>query len=97
MTVSFERDGAVAVISLDDGKANALSPDVLGALSDAFDKAEADGASAVLLQQFAAGNVYGEYLNDGLAVLDAIDLANDARSGGNTAEVWHRETKARLY
>ena len=45
----------------------------------------------------AAGNVYGEYLNEELAVLDAIDLANDARSGGNTAEVWHRETKARLY
>ena len=45
----------------------------------------------------AEGNVYGEYLSEELAVLDAIDLANDARSGGNTAEVWHRETKARLY
>jgi hypothetical protein len=45
----------------------------------------------------AAGNVYGEYLNEELAVLDAIDLTNDARSGGNTAEVWHQETKARLY
>src|SRR3954451_16676130 len=59
MTVSFERDGGVAVISLDDGQANALSPDVLGALSDAFDKAETDGASAVLLHgrpgPFSAG------------------------------------------
>ena len=45
----------------------------------------------------AEGNVHGEYLNEEAAVLDAIDLANDARSGGNTAEVWHRETKARLY
>jgi hypothetical protein len=45
----------------------------------------------------AEGNVYGEYLNEEAAVLDAIDLANDARSGGNTAEVWHREAKARLY
>jgi hypothetical protein len=45
----------------------------------------------------AEGNVYGEYLNEELAVLDAIDLADDARSGGNTAEVWHRESKARLY
>ena len=45
----------------------------------------------------AEGNVYGEYLNEELAVLDAIDLANDARSGGNTAEVWHGATKARLY
>src|SRR5438105_13642725 len=59
MSVSLERDGAVAVISIDDGKANALSPDVLSALSEAFDKAEADGASAVLLQgrpgRFSAG------------------------------------------
>jgi hypothetical protein len=45
----------------------------------------------------AEGNLYGEYLSEELAVLDAIDLANDARSGGNTAEVWHREAKARLY
>src|SRR5258706_15693128 len=59
MTVSFERDGQVGVITIDDGKANALSPDVLTALSDAFAKAEADGASAVLLQgrpgKFSAG------------------------------------------
>jgi enoyl-CoA hydratase len=59
MSVSLERDGAVAVISIDDGKANALSPDVLSALSEAFDKAEADGATAVLVQgrpgRFSAG------------------------------------------
>jgi len=40
---------------------------------------------------------YGEYLSEELAILDAIDVANDARIGGNTAEVWHRVTKARLY
>ena len=40
---------------------------------------------------------YGGYLTEGLAILDAIDLANDARIGGNTAEVWHRGTRARLY
>jgi enoyl-CoA hydratase len=59
MSVSFEHDGAVAVISVDDGKANALSPDVLSAIADAFDKAEADGATAVLVQgrpgRFSAG------------------------------------------
>jgi enoyl-CoA hydratase len=59
MTVSLERDGGVGVISIDDGKANALSPDVLSAIAEAFDKAEADGASAVLLQgrpgRFSAG------------------------------------------
>src|SRR5437879_12594231 len=59
MSVSFERDGAVGVISVDDGKANAYSPDVLCAISESFDKAEADGVSAVLLQgrpgRFSAG------------------------------------------
>jgi hypothetical protein len=45
----------------------------------------------------ADGTVYGEYLNEEAAVLDAIGSANDARNGGNTAEVWHRETKARLH
>jgi enoyl-CoA hydratase len=59
MSVSFERDGGVGIISIDDGKANALSPDVLSAIAECFDKAEADGASAVLLQgrpgRFSAG------------------------------------------
>lgn len=59
MTVSSERDGGVSIISIDDGKANALSPDVLSALAEALDKAEADGATALLLQgrpgRFSAG------------------------------------------
>ena len=42
-------------------------------------------------------HVYGEYLDEELAVLDAIDLANDARIAGNTAEVWHRANMSRLY
>ena len=59
MSVSFERDGSVGVISVDDGKANAYSPDVLSAISESFDKAQADGVGAVLLQgrpgRFSAG------------------------------------------
>ena len=59
MSVSFSRDGDVGIISIDDGKANALSPDVLRATAEAFDKAEADGVTAVLLQgrpgRFSAG------------------------------------------
>ena len=59
MSVSFERDGGVGIISIDDGKANALSPDVLTAIAEYFDKAEADGVGAVLLQgrpgRFSAG------------------------------------------
>jgi len=52
------KDG-VAVVSLDDGKANALSHDVLDALGAAFDRAEADEAGAVLMMgrpgRFSAG------------------------------------------
>lgn len=59
VTVSYERDGSVAVISIDDGKANALSPDVLTAISECFDNAQADGSTAVLLEgrpgRFSAG------------------------------------------
>jgi hypothetical protein len=43
------------------------------------------------------GQIYGEYVNEEMAVLDAIDLAIDARRTSNTAEVWHRANAARLY
>jgi len=45
----------------------------------------------------AAGQVYGEYINEETAILDAIDLANEARATGNPAEVWHRSNRSRLY
>jgi enoyl-CoA hydratase len=46
--VHYEQDDAVAIIRLDDGKANALSPDVIAAIQAALDRAEAE-ARAVLL------------------------------------------------
>jgi enoyl-CoA hydratase len=48
-TVSYELRDRIAVISVDDGKANALSFDVLGAIDEGLDRADADGAGAVLL------------------------------------------------
>ena len=39
MTVSFEQDGSVAVIGLDDGKANAITLDVLAGIDDGLTKA----------------------------------------------------------
>ena len=56
--VSYELDGGVAVITIDDGKANAISHDVIKGLHEAL--SEADGtASAVLLVgrpgRFSAG------------------------------------------
>jgi len=46
--VRYEADGQVAVVTLDDGKRNALSVEVLEAVHAAFDRAEADGAAVLL-------------------------------------------------
>jgi enoyl-CoA hydratase len=59
VTVSFEQDGSVVVIELDDGKANAITLDVLAGIDDGLAKARKSGASAVLLTgrpgRFSAG------------------------------------------
>ncbi len=52
MSVSYRRDEAIAVITMDDGKVNVLGPAMLGEIDKAFDRAEADDAGAVVL----AGN-----------------------------------------
>lgn len=56
--VSYELDGQIATITMDDGKANAYSLDMLAELHSALDQAEADGA-AILLRgregRFSAG------------------------------------------
>jgi enoyl-CoA hydratase len=46
--VSYRTDGPVTLITLDDGKANALSPTLQGELRAALDRAEAHGAPVVL-------------------------------------------------
>jgi enoyl-CoA hydratase len=46
--LSYQLDGPVATIAMDDGKANALSPQMLGELNEALDRAQADGAIVVL-------------------------------------------------
>lgn len=48
-TVSYELRDRTAVISIDDGKANALSFDVLAAVNDGLDRADADDAGAVVI------------------------------------------------
>jgi enoyl-CoA hydratase len=56
--VSYRLDGAVATISMDDGKVNALSPRMIEAIRGALDRAEADGAIVVLTGRagtFSAG------------------------------------------
>ncbi len=57
--VQYATHDSVAIITMDDGKANALGPDMLDALSKAFDQAESDKAKAVVLAgrpgRFSAG------------------------------------------
>lgn len=56
--VGYDLDEGVAVIGMDDGKANALSSDMLAELHGSFDRAEADDAAVVLAGRegrFSAG------------------------------------------
>jgi len=57
--VCYERRDAIALITLDDGKANALSPPTVAALNAALDRAEREAAGAVVLAgrpgRFSAG------------------------------------------
>jgi enoyl-CoA hydratase len=46
--VSFESSGEVAILRLDDGKANAVSPAVVEALNQALDQAEEAGQAVLL-------------------------------------------------
>lgn len=57
-SLQYDSEGDVAILRLDDGKANALSPDLIAAVSDALRRA-GDEAGAVLLTgragRFSAG------------------------------------------
>ncbi len=48
MDVSLDLQDQVALITMDDGKKNAITPDALADLHTAFDKAEADAGAVVL-------------------------------------------------
>jgi enoyl-CoA hydratase len=56
--VTYEHSGGVATIRIDDGKRNALGPEVLEQIDRALDRAERDGATVVLTGRqgvFSAG------------------------------------------
>jgi len=57
-TVHYDHQAGVATIRIDDGKRNALSPQVLREIREAFDRAEADHAIVILTGResvFSAG------------------------------------------
>ncbi|HEY1281291.1 MAG TPA: crotonase/enoyl-CoA hydratase family protein [Acidimicrobiales bacterium] len=59
LPVRYARTGGVATVTMDDGKANALSPAMLGAVNDALDRVEKDDVAAAVLAgrpgRFSAG------------------------------------------
>jgi enoyl-CoA hydratase len=68
--VTYTLEDSVAIIKLDDGKANSLSPDMLAALNRALDRAEADRAIVVLTGRegrFSAGFDLGVLRSGGAA------------------------------
>ncbi len=74
-TVSFECMEDVAIIRLDDGKANALSPAVLSATGSALDQAEEAGLAVLLTGRpgrFSAGFDLGVMREGGPAVAKAM-------------------------
>lgn len=46
--VTYEFDGKISTITMDDGKVNALSPDMQAEINAALDQAEADGGVVIL-------------------------------------------------
>jgi len=81
--VTYELSESIATIAMDDGKANALSLDMLGELNAAFDQAEGDGAVVVLTGRegrFSAGFDLGVLTGGG------ADAADMLRSGFELAE-----------
>ena len=48
MSVTTDIQDGVALIQMDDGKANAFSPDHISAMNDALDKAEADAKAFII-------------------------------------------------
>lgn len=52
MSVTYQREESIAVITMNDGKVNALGPDMLAAINAELDRAEGEDAGAVVI----AGN-----------------------------------------
>jgi enoyl-CoA hydratase len=74
---SYERNGPIATIAMDDGKVNALSVPMLRDLHAAFDRAERDGAVVVLTGRdgcFSAGFDLNVFAAGGEQVLEMLTL-----------------------
>lgn len=73
--VSYDLEGSIATIVMDDGKVNALSHEMFGELNEAFDRAERDDAIVVLTGRegiFSAGFHLQTLTGGGDAALDLL-------------------------
>lgn len=73
--VEYRAEEAYAVLSMDDGKANVLSPQMLGELGECLDRAEADGLAVLLLGRpgmFSGGFDLATLRSGGPAGLDML-------------------------
>src|SRR6201987_4429945 len=84
--VSYRRDESVAVITMDDGKVNALGPTMQQALNEALDNADRDDVGAVVI----AGNHRVFSGGFDLKILNAGELqpAIDMLRGGFELSYW---------
>jgi enoyl-CoA hydratase len=81
--MQYALDQNIAVLSLDDGKANAVGPNFIKFVNDGLDQAERDNAGAILLRgregMFSAGFDLGEFqqgVEQGIAmVMGGLELA----------------------
>ena len=83
-SVQYSLQGRIATLRIDDGKRNALSPEVLRAIHRALDRAESDNASVIITGResvFSAGFDLGVMKRGGLEALRMLgaDYALTAR------------------
>lgn len=73
--VSYDLEGSIATIAMDDGKVNALSHEMFGELNEVFDRAERDDAIVVLTGRegiFSAGFHLQTLAGGGDAAVDLL-------------------------
>lgn len=93
MAVTTERRGAVLVITLDDGRANALSADTFAAITAAIREAEADGAVQAVVVAGREGRFSGGF---DLGVMRGDDLAAIRNLAADGAMVVHTLYSSRV-
>ncbi len=71
MSVTVEQSGAISIVSMDDGKANALSSSMIASLMEAIEAAEADDATRAVVLTGRPGRFSGGF---DLSVMNAGDM-----------------------